>query len=120
MEMFFWSQDYINGREIHFRAGSFADRAAILLVESAYKECGEVWVKNYRFVYTIRGPSEETEDKYLAEIPALPGCRAWGDTEAEALDYVRSVAVAFLESYEGSDDELPLLQVIRAQTDESS
>ena len=56
---------------------------------------------------TIRGPSEETEDKYLAEIPALPGCRAWGDTEAEALDYARSVAVAFLESYEENGDNLP-------------
>ena len=41
-------------------------------------------MKNYRFVCTIRGPSEETEEKYLAEIPALPGCRAWGDTRAEA------------------------------------
>ncbi len=64
-------------------------------------------MKNYRFVCTVRGPSEETEDKYLAEIPALPGCRAWGDTKAEALDYIRSVAVAFLESYEENDDDLP-------------
>ena len=71
-------------------------------------------MKNYRFLCTVRDPSEETEDKFLAEIPALPGCRAWGDTEAEALDYVRSVAVAFLDSYEVSEDELPPFQVIRA------
>ena len=64
-------------------------------------------MKNYRFVCTVRDPSEETEDKYLAEIPALPGCRAWGDTKAEALDYIRSVAVAFLESYEENGDALP-------------
>ena len=64
-------------------------------------------MKNYRFACKILGPSEETEDKYLAEIPAMPGCRAWGDTKAEALDYVRSVAVAFLESYEDSGDNLP-------------
>ena len=64
-------------------------------------------MKNYRFVCTVRGPSEETEDKYLAEIPALPGCRAWGDTKAEALDLIRSVAVAFLESYEENRDDLP-------------
>ena len=64
-------------------------------------------MKSYRFPCTVRDPSKETEDKYLAEIPALPGCRAWGDTRAEALDYIRSVAVAFLESYEENGDDLP-------------
>ena len=64
-------------------------------------------MKSYRFVCTVRGPSEETEDKYLAEIPALPGCRAWGDTEAEVLDYLQSVAAAFLESYEENGDNIP-------------
>ncbi len=64
-------------------------------------------MKSYRFPCTVRRPSKETEDKYLAEIPALPGCRAWGDTRAEALDYIRSVAVAFLESYEENGDDLP-------------
>ena len=64
-------------------------------------------MKNYRFVCTVRGPSEETEDKYLAEIPTLPGCRAWGDTKAEALDLIRSVAVAFIESYQENGDDLP-------------
>lgn len=78
-------------------------------------------MKNYRFVCTIRGPSEETEDKYLAEIPAMPGCRAWGDTKAEALDFVRIVAVAFLESYEENGDELPpgVLAAEVAQTETS-
>ena len=65
-------------------------------------------MKNYRFVCTLHGPSEETEDKYLAEIPAMPGCRAWGGTKAEALELIHSVAVAFLESYEENGDELPL------------
>ncbi len=64
-------------------------------------------MKNYHLACTLQGPSEETEDKYLAEIPALPGCRAWGDTETEALDYLRSVAAAFLDSYEENGDDLP-------------
>ena len=64
-------------------------------------------MKNYRFVCTVRGPSDETEDKYLAEISALPGCRVWGDTKGEALDLIRSVAVSFLESYEENGDDLP-------------
>ena len=55
----------------------------------------------------MRSPSVETEDKYLAEIPALPGCRAWGDTRVEALDHIHSVAVAFLESYKEHCDGLP-------------
>ena len=25
-------------------------------------------------------PYEETEDKYLVEVSALPGCKAWGVT----------------------------------------
>ena len=44
-------------------------------------------------------PSEETEDKYLVEVPALPGCRAWGDSPTEALDHIQSVAAAFIDSY---------------------
>ena len=73
----------------------------------AYNGHGAVVMKSFDFVCTVRRPSKETEDKYLAEIPALPGYRAWGDTRAEALDYIRSVAVAFLESYEENGDDLP-------------
>jgi predicted RNase H-like HicB family nuclease len=44
-------------------------------------------------------PSEETGNKYIAEVPLLKSCRAWGDTSEEALnklshmagDYIRSV-----------------------------
>ena len=64
-------------------------------------------MKNYRFVCKVRDPSEETEYKYLAQIPAMPGCHAWGDTKAEALELIHSVAVALLESYEENCDELP-------------
>ena len=36
----------------------------------------------YRLAFVMHEPCYDTEDKYLAEIPALPGCRAWGDTPA--------------------------------------
>ena len=52
-------------------------------------------------------PSEDTEDKYMAEIPALPGCRAWGDSPEDALDILQSVAAAFIDSYMERDYELP-------------
>ena len=63
--------------------------------------------KQYRLAYTMRGPSEETEDMYLAEVPALPGCRAWGETPELALEYLKSVAEAFIASYLKDGDPLP-------------
>ena len=52
-------------------------------------------------------PSEDTEDKYMAEIPALPGCRAWGDTPEDTLDILQSVAAASIEVYIKRGYELP-------------
>ena len=40
---------------------------------------------------------------YMAEVPVLPGCRAWGDSPSEALEYVKGVAEAFIESYQDGD-----------------
>ena len=51
--------------------------------------------KQYRLPYTLKAPSEETEDRYLAEVPVLPGCRAWGATAEEALLNLEGVAADF-------------------------
>ena len=64
-------------------------------------------MKHYKLRYVMHHPSEETEDKYMAEVPALPGCRAWGDTPDEALDILQGVATAFIESHMVHGDELP-------------
>ena len=57
-------------------------------------------MKLYKLSYVMYDPSESTEDdKYMAEIPDLPGCRAWGDTPAETLDILQSLAVGFIELY---------------------
>jgi len=64
-------------------------------------------VKLYRLPFVMHEPGEETDNKYLAEIPALPGCRAWGDTAAEALENLQSLATAFIESYRDKGDALP-------------
>ena len=61
----------------------------------------------YRFEYTMKGPSEETEGMYLAEIPVLPGCRAWGEIESEAYENLVSVATEFMRSYYSHGDKLP-------------
>ncbi len=51
--------------------------------------------------------SETKHDKYMAEIPLLPGCRAWGDTAAQAVENLQSVAASFIESYIEHNDPLP-------------
>ena len=64
-------------------------------------------------------PSEETEDKYMAEIPALPGCRAWGDTPEDTLDMLESVAAAFIEINSERGYELPA-EVVSAMADSTA
>ena len=57
-------------------------------------------------------PSESTEpDKYMGEVPALPGCRAWGDTPEETLSILQDVAQAFVDSFVERGHELPLSDV---------
>ena len=63
-------------------------------------------MKLYRLPLVMHEPSELTEDKYMAEVPSLPGCRAWGETPAEALEHLQSVAAAFIESHRARGDSL--------------
>ena len=64
-------------------------------------------LEQYRLPYTLRGPRVETENMYLAEVPVLPGCRAWGATPGEALHNLDGVATEFVASYKRHGDELP-------------
>ncbi len=64
-------------------------------------------MKLYKLRFILHEPSDATEDKYMAEVPDLPGCRAWGDTAAQALENLQSVATAFIESYRERGDSLP-------------
>ena len=64
-------------------------------------------MKLYRLPFVMHEPSEDTEGKYMAELPGLPGCRAWGTTAAEALENLQGVATAFIESYRDRGDFLP-------------
>ena len=64
-------------------------------------------MKLYRLPLVIHEPNEETEDKYMAEVPAFPGCRAWGDTPTEVMENLQSVAAGFIDAYKASGDPLP-------------
>ncbi|MBI2854951.1 MAG: type II toxin-antitoxin system HicB family antitoxin [Chloroflexi bacterium] len=64
-------------------------------------------MKQYRLPVTMHQPSTDTENKYMAEVPILPGCRAWGDTPAEALENLHSVAGEFIRSFKEHSNPLP-------------
>ncbi len=54
----------------------------------------------YNLSYVLYSPAESTEpDKYMAEAPDLPGCRAWGDTPEEAIEILASLAPAFDDGF---------------------
>ena len=59
-------------------------------------------MKRYRLDFVLEAPSEETEDRILAEIPDVPACRAWGDRAAQALEDLPSVATASSASAAGN------------------
>lgn len=64
-------------------------------------------MKQYRLSVIMHQPSEDTENKYMAEVPVLTGCRAWGDTPSEALENLRSVASEFILSCKEHRQRLP-------------
>ena len=65
-------------------------------------------MKGYRLDYILYDPELSTEpDQYMAEIPALPGCRAWGDTPEETVETLKGVAAAFIELIEENEEDLP-------------
>ena len=63
-------------------------------------------MNRYQLSFIIREPDEDMNDKFMAEIPALPGCRAWGDTPAETLHILEGVAEEFIQSYLEHGDPL--------------
>ena len=63
--------------------------------------------KQYRLSYIMYAPCKDTEDMYMAEVPALPGCPAWAETPEEALEILESLAANLIESYLEDGDPLP-------------
>ncbi len=64
--------------------------------------------KYYRLRCVLYDPSESTEpDKYMAEVPSFPNCVAWGDSEEETIDNLRSVVTETISVYRERGYELP-------------
>ena len=64
-------------------------------------------MKLYKLPIVLYEPSEDTNDMFMAEAPLLPGCRAWGETASQALEYIQGVAEAFIETYVELEQPIP-------------
>ena len=75
-------------------------------------------MKLYKLPIVLYEPSEDTNDMFMAEAPLLPGCRAWGDTPSQALEYIQGVAEAFIETYMELEQPIPPeLESLAIETD---
>ena len=79
-------------------------------------------MKTYMFKVEVE---QEEDGRWSADIPAFPGCAAWGYSREEALEAIQDTAQAYLEVLledgrplpkEGEDDtqviEAPMVAVI--------
>lgn len=57
---------------------------------------------------------------FIAEVPAFPGCRTLGRTEAEALDNIRDVIESFLSGLRRHRRPYPRVKVIRISSKQFS
>ena len=50
----------------------------------------------------------DEDDGYIALVPDLPGCSAWGNTQEEALREIQNAVSAWIEACEKSGDPVPM------------
>lgn len=75
-------------------------------------------MKAYKLQFVMYDPSESTEpDKYMAEIPTLPGCRVWGDSPEDTIDILQNVAATIIETHIERGYELP--EEVQSRTPQS-
>ena len=66
-------------------------------------------MKAYKLQFVMYDPSQSTEpDKYMAEIPALPECRVWGDTPDDTIEILQDVVAAIIETHIERGYDLPI------------
>lgn len=67
------------------------------------------------YVYITR-----QDQLYVAEVPALPGCRTIGRSEEEVLENIKSVVEGYLETLKRKNRSLPRVKVIKVCEDRST
>ncbi|MEO2055301.1 MAG: type II toxin-antitoxin system HicB family antitoxin [Nitrospira sp.] len=55
----------------------------------------------------------QTSRYYSAEVPALPGCRTIGRSEAEVIENIRDVVRGYYQSMRKRNKAVPKVKVIR-------
>jgi predicted RNase H-like HicB family nuclease len=73
----------------------------------------------YQLDCILHEPCEDQGWLFMAEIPALPGCRAWGETANKTLAELSTVAEQFLLSYKDRGKPLPE-DIARSRTGQGS
>ena len=61
----------------------------------------------YQLNYVLHEPAEDHGWMYRAEVPALQGCVAWGDTPEETLKSLLAVAQTIVQVYKEDGQGLP-------------
>ena len=61
----------------------------------------------YQLEYVLHERQESEGDMYLAEIPALQGAMAWGDTPEETLQSLLAVAQTIIQLHKEEGEALP-------------
>ena len=61
----------------------------------------------YQLDYVLHEPEESEGWMYLAKIPSLQGCMAWGETSEEALNSLLAVAQAIIQLRKENGQALP-------------
>ncbi|AGK61369.1 hypothetical protein Asulf_01378 [Archaeoglobus sulfaticallidus PM70-1] len=57
--------------------------------------------------YTIEIFYSEEDEGYIAVVPELPGCSAFGDTEEEALKEIKTAIELWIETAKKEGREIP-------------
>lgn len=60
------------------------------------------------YVYITR-----QSEYFIAEVPALPGCRTIGRSEAEAIENIRDVVRGYYQSLRKSNKAVPKVKVVK-------
>ncbi len=61
----------------------------------------------YQLDYIVHDPEESEGWMYLAEVPTLQGCMAWGDTPEETLEIFLAVAQSIIQLRKENGEPLP-------------
>lgn len=60
-----------------------------------------------KFKYPVEIFWSDEDEGYIATVPDLPGCSAWGETEEEAVHEIQEAAQAWIEAATNGGRDIP-------------